>query len=122
MAKTPTATTPTPTATTAPVTKTVQGFAVGLTAFIPVDQKDLRKQAEIPLLLLDIQEGKKTLADLAPYLKQIDFRQQHVRKRVTEDEYSELFQKAEAAAPEADQSQSDTGSADEAEDSEQTEA
>lgn len=82
---------PTPTAVAVAASKTVSGFAIGLTAFIPVDPKDLRKQSEIPMILLDIQEGKKDVSALLPYLKQIEFRQQHVRKRVTEAEYTELF-------------------------------
>lgn len=95
---------PTATAVAAPVSKTVQGFAVGFTAFIPVDPKDLRKQAEIPMLLLDIQEGKKDISALIPFLRQQEFRQQHVRKRVTEDEYAELYAtpKPKAVEPDTD--------------------
>lgn len=109
MART-TTTTPVPAAAPAatPMT-TVSGFAVSLLAFIPVDTKDLRKQAEIPLLLLDIQEGKKSIADLAPYLKETELRQQHIRKRFTVDEAKRLLgtepvldEKEEADAPEED--------------------
>lgn len=91
MART-TTTTPVPAAAPAatPMT-TVSGFAVSILAFIPIDPKDLRKQAEIPLLLLDIQEGKKTVADLAPYLKDTEFRQQHIRKRFTVEEAKRLM-------------------------------
>lgn len=80
-----------------PQSTTVAGFQIGIIAFIPIDPADLRKQAEVPLLLLDIQEGNKSLADLAPYLKQVEFRQQHVRKRVPLDEARDLFAEATAA-------------------------
>lgn len=102
---------PAPTAVASNVTKTVSGFAIGLTAFIPVDPKDLRKQAEIPLLLLDIQEGKKTIADLAPYLRQTEFRQQHTRKRVSEAEYDDLF---DLKKPETEQQETEFDDEDEA--------
>ncbi len=103
-AQTPSTPAPAPTATASTATKTVQGFAIGLNAFIPVDPKDLRKQAEIPMLLLDIQEGRKGIADLQPYLKQIDFRQQHVRKRVSEAEFNDFFavEQTKPAAQEED--------------------
>lgn len=78
-------------APTAPATTTVSGFAVSILGFIPIDPKDLRKQSEIPMLLLDIQEGKKTIADIAPYLKGLEFRQQHVRKRFPLDEAAKLM-------------------------------
>lgn len=102
---------PAPTASASTVTKTVQGFAIGLTAFIPIDPKDFRKQAEIPMLLLDIQEGRKTIADLAGHLKQVEFRAQNTRKRVTADEYEELFR----APPASNDEQTET------EETEQTE-
>lgn len=76
--------------------KTVSGYSIGVFAFIPVAPGDLRKQSEVPLLLLDIQEGRKTVADLAPYLKQVEFRQQHNRKRVTDEEYNALFSEPQA--------------------------
>lgn len=79
----------------ASATTTVGGFQIGIIGFIPVDPSDLRKQAEIPMLLLDIQEGRKTIADLAPHLRQMEFRQQHTRKRVPVDEARELFAKPE---------------------------
>lgn len=84
-------TSPIPPAPTAIPMTTVSGFAVSIMAFIPIGAKDLRKQAEIPMLLLDIQEGKKTIADLAPYLKNPEFRQQHLRKRFTQEEAAELL-------------------------------
>jgi len=84
-------TSPIPPAPTAIPMTTVSGFAVSILAFIPIGAKDLRKQAEIPMLLLDIQEGKKTIADLAPYLKNPEFRQQHLRKRFTQEEAAELL-------------------------------
>jgi hypothetical protein len=92
MAPRTTTTTPVPTAAPAaePMT-TLSGFNVSVLAFIPIDPKDLRKQAEIPLLLLDIQEGKKTVADLAPYLKDVEFRQQHIRKRFTKADADKMM-------------------------------
>jgi hypothetical protein len=80
--------------------KIVSGYAVQVMAFIPVDKKDLRKQAEIPMLLLDVQEGEKTLADLAPHLKMTEVRQQFVGKRMTATEYAALFPSVAASADE----------------------
>lgn len=91
-----------------PQTTTIAGFQIGIIAFIPIDPADLRKQAEVPLILLDIQEGKKSLADLAPYLKQVEFRQQHVRKRVPLDEARNLF-----SAPAEQEADPETGDEDE---------
>lgn len=85
--------------TSGPQTTTVAGFQIGILAFIPIDPADLRKQAEVPLLLLDIQEGVKSLSDLTPYLKQVEFKQQHVRKRVPLDEYRALISDKPAAPP-----------------------
>lgn len=80
--------------------KTVQGYTVQLLAFIPVDPKDLRTQAAIPTILLGIEEGEATINDLMPYLKQMEFRSQNTRKRVTEDEYAALFAKPMTHTPE----------------------
>lgn len=91
---------PTPTAVANTAMKTVQGYTVQLLAFIPVDPKDLRTQAAIPTILLGIEEGEATLNDLMPYLKQVEFRSQNTRKRVTEDEYAALFAKEEPTASE----------------------
>jgi len=94
--KTATAT-PAPAAPAAVPMTTLSGFAVSVLAFIPIDKKDLRKQAEIPMLLLDIQEGKKTIADLAPHLKNLEFRQQHINKRFTAEEAAQLMGTAPAS-------------------------
>lgn len=75
------------TAVTAPAMTQVQGFAVQIIGFIPIPKNDLRRQSEIPLLLLDINEGRKPLSDLTPLLRSVEFRQQHVGKRVTVDEF-----------------------------------
>lgn len=91
---------PTPTAVANTAMKTVQGYTVQLIAFIPVDPKDLRTQAAIPTILLGIEEGEATLNDLMPYLKQVEFRSQNTRKRVTEDEYAALFAKEEPTVSE----------------------
>lgn len=73
----------------APAMTMVHGFAIQILAFIPIPKDDLRKQAEIPLLLLDINEGKKSITDLVPHLRGIEFRQQHLGRRVTVDEAAE---------------------------------
>jgi len=70
-----------------PAMTQVQGFAVQIIGFIPIPKNDLRRQSEIPLLLLDINEGRKPLAALTPLLRGVEFRQQHVGKRVTVDEF-----------------------------------
>lgn len=67
-------------------TTTLAGYAVQLTGFIPVSKKDLRKQADIPLLLLDVQEGRRPASDIIPLLRQLDIRQQYVNKRFTPEE------------------------------------
>jgi hypothetical protein len=74
-------------AVTAPAMTQVQGFAVQIIGFIPIPKNDLRRQSEIPLLLLDINEGRKPLSALTPLLRSVEFRQQHVGKRVTVDEF-----------------------------------
>jgi hypothetical protein len=58
----------------------------------------LRKQSEIPALLLDIQEGKRPLSDLMPHLKETDIRQQFTRKRVSPEQVREWFAKPEPEA------------------------
>lgn len=62
-------------------TTTVSGYAIQILAFIPIGKKDLKKQAEIPVLLMDIIEGRKTIADLAEHLHELDMRQQYTNKR-----------------------------------------
>lgn len=86
---------PAATAVATTAMKTVQGYTVQLLAFIPVDPKDLRTQAAIPTILLDISEGHADISALMPYLKQVEFRSQNTRKRVTEDEFNKLFAKPE---------------------------
>lgn len=91
---------PAATAVAATAMKTVQGYTVQLLAFIPVDPKDLRTQAAIPTILLDISEGHADISALMPYLKQTEFRSQNTRKRVTEDEFNKLFAKPETETAE----------------------
>lgn len=86
---------PAATAVATTAMKTVQGYTIQLLAFIPVDPKDLRTQAAIPTILLDISEGHADISALMPYLKQTEFRSQNTRKRVTEDEFNKLFAKPE---------------------------
>lgn len=83
MAKAPTTTTPAPTPVMpqAEQTTTVSGYAIQILAFIPIGKKDLAKQVAIPTLLLDIQNGTKTIADLAPYLHDHEMRQNFINKR-----------------------------------------
>jgi hypothetical protein len=71
---------------TPPAMTMVSGFGVQINGFIPIPKDDLKRQIEVPQLLLDIQEGRKTLADLTPHLVAVDFRMQHVGRRVTVDE------------------------------------
>ncbi len=84
---------------------TVGGYAFTLHGFIPVATNDLRKQSEIPALLLGIHEGKRPLSDLMPHLKETDIRQQFTRKRVSPEQAREWFAKPEPEAktePQAD--------------------
>lgn len=80
--------------------KTVQGYTIQLLAFIPIDPKDLRTQAAIPTILMNIEEGSASINDLMPYLRQIEFRSQNTRKRVSADEHAALFAKPETHTPE----------------------
>lgn len=102
-------------AAAAPMTM-IHGFAIQVLAFIPIPKDDLRKQAEIPLLLLDINEGKKTLADLVPHLRGIEFRQQHTGRRVSVDEVNSWKQPVKPA----DQSGEQDGEQEHKEDADQT--
>ncbi len=86
----------------AAATTTLSGFAVQVTGFIPIPKDDLRKQAEIPLLLLDIQEGKKTLADLMPHLRDLEFKQGHVNKRFEVSKAYEMLGNGDADPDDAD--------------------
>lgn len=90
-------TAPAVTAQTTTAMKTVQGYTIQLLAFIPVATNDLRTQAAIPTILMNIEDGTGKIEDLMPYLKQMEFRVQNTRKRVTEDEFAALFSVAEGS-------------------------
>ncbi len=70
----------------APAMTMVHGYAVQIMGFIPIPRSDLRKQAEVPLLILDIQEGRKPLSELVPMLRGLDLRQNYLGRRVTVEE------------------------------------
>ena len=89
-------------------TTIAQGYAVQMLGFIPIHKGDLRKQSEIPLLLLDIQEGRKTIADLIPHIKDVEFRQQHVGRRVTAEQMEAWNKPAQQPGAEADGEQQQT--------------
>lgn len=83
-----------PEARTAPVTPettTLSGYAIQIMGFIPIPKGDLEKQAEIPLLLLAIQKGEKTVADLAEHLQGLEFRQQYSNKRFPVEEAARML-------------------------------
>jgi hypothetical protein len=82
---------PAPVAAVTPAGKIVAGYAIGITAFIPVKADDLEKQVEISGILLKIHKGEASITDLAPHLTGVEFRQQHIRKRVTQEEYNALM-------------------------------
>jgi hypothetical protein len=65
---------------------TAHGYAIQIMGFVPIPRDDLRKQAEIPLLILDIQEGRKPLSELVPHLKGLEFRHNYLGRRITVDE------------------------------------
>lgn len=89
MAKPTTATqTPTP---TADQTTTVSGYAIGIFAFIPVDKKDLERQIAVPTLIRDIQNGTKTIADLAGYLHGTDMKANFLNKRFPIEEAKRML-------------------------------
>lgn len=69
-----------------PPMTTVHGFAIQVLAFIPIPKEDLKKQIEVSQALIDLAEGRKTIADIVPFMKGIEIRQQHVGKRITVDE------------------------------------
>lgn len=89
--------------------KTVQGYTIQLLAFIPIDPKDLRTQAAIPTILMNIEEGSASINDLMPYLRQIEFRSQNTRKRVSADEHAALFAKPEEGSEEEEKQKEDDG-------------
>ena len=91
----------------APAMTQVQGFAVQIIGFIPIPKNDLRRQSEIPLLLLDINEGRKPLSDLTPLLRSVEFRQQHVGKRVTVDEFKSWQDQGKPALVEEETTEDD---------------
>lgn len=77
---------PAPVQTTPPPMTTAQGYAIQILGFIPIPKNDLRRQIEVSQLLMDVNDGKKTAAELVPHMKQIEYRQQHVGKRITVEE------------------------------------
>lgn len=83
-----------------PATKQVQGYTVQILGFIPIPKDDLRKQSEIPMLILDVQEGRKTFADLEPHLKAVEFRCNHTGRRVEQSEL-DAWAKSEPAKKDA---------------------
>lgn len=93
-----------------PSSVTLSGFAIMVTGFIPIPKNDLRKQAEIPLLLLDVQEGKRPAADIIPLLKDMEIRQQHINKRFTPEQVAAMADKP-APEPEAEKKQTEGGEA-----------
>lgn len=78
MAKTPA---PAPAPPVAIPMTTVDGYAIQIMGFVPIPKGDLRKQIEIPQLMLDITEGRKTVADIIPHMKGMETRQQYLRRR-----------------------------------------
>ena len=95
----------TPATPAAPAQVTVSGYSVVLTAFIPVASDDLKKQALIPTIMAGIQEGTHTFADLAPHLKQEEFKTAYIRKRMPKDEAAEIMGLAKPEAGNAGQSE-----------------
>lgn len=89
---------------------TVHGFAIQMLAFVPIPKDDLKKQVEVSQLLIDIKEGTKSPADLFPHMKGIEFRQQHVGKRVTVEEANSWRTHPTLALVPADEGQGDEGS------------
>jgi hypothetical protein len=68
------------TAAAEPMT-TVNGFAVQVMGFIPVPKSNLSEQIRISTLLLDVQEGRKSPAELIPLLREPDFRANNLNRR-----------------------------------------
>ena len=100
----------TTTAQAADAQTTVSGYAFQLLGFIPVDPKDLRKQTEIPGILLDISENKRPISDIMPFLKEVEIRQQFTRKRVSmETKRGYDAQPAADAAEATEKAGDDTG-------------
>lgn len=94
-----------PTPPTPPVveqTTTVSGYAISILAFIPVSKKDLARQVEIPTLLLAIQSGEKTIADLSGYLVGTDMKMNFINKRFPIDEARKMLEPKATVAHEPD--------------------
>lgn len=78
MAKTTTAPATPPATATAQVTLGVRVVSFLATILEP---KGVREQGELLNLLADVEEGKRPLADLQPFLQDVQFKAIHVRKR-----------------------------------------
>lgn len=70
----------------APSMTMVHGFAVQIMGFIPIPRDDLKKQVEISTLMLDVQEGRKTAADLTPHMRGVEYRAVHLGRRVSAED------------------------------------
>lgn len=98
----PTKPTPPPTTSTAVPTTTVGGHAIQILAFIPDDKTNLRKQGDTLMLLADVAEGKKGIADLAPLLKLVEVKSNFTRRRFDAEELKALADKPKPEAENQD--------------------
>lgn len=85
---------PAPQPAVAEQTTTISGYAISILAFIPVSKKDLARQIEVPTLLRDISEGRKTIADLAGYLHGTEMKMNFINKRYPVGEARSMMEPA----------------------------
>lgn len=75
-----------PEATPAVAHTTVGGYRVRIDAFIPLDKKDLQKQANVTGRLAAVQSGSEDISAVAELLTQTEIKIDYVNHRVVVDE------------------------------------
>lgn len=81
-------------AAAAEATKTVAGYAVQLTGFIPVPKDDLRAQTRLTSLMADVDEQVRPFSDIFELIQDRDFRVQPINRRYTEAQANAMLKAA----------------------------
>jgi hypothetical protein len=71
-------------ATAVEPTKTVAGYAIQLTGFIPIPKDDLRAQAKLTATMADVDEQVVPFSAIFDLIQDRDFRVQPINRRYTE--------------------------------------
>ncbi len=96
MAKKPVAEAATP-ATPAIQHTTIGGYRVRIDAFVPVNKKDLKQQAEVTTLLAAVQSGEKSVASIGDILTQAEIKIDYVNRRVAIENKTETTDQRQVA-------------------------